>query len=74
MQALGMINDSLRAAAVDNRWLHYVDCNKPFINATGKSLDATLMPDALHPSVGGAHLLASCIAAEVEKHMPASRR
>jgi len=41
--------------------LHYLDCSPRFLSADQKSIDASLMPDALHPSVAGYKLLIRCL-------------
>jgi lysophospholipase L1-like esterase len=41
--------------------LHFLDCGDRFLAPGGRALDASLMPDALHPSAAGYELLAQCL-------------
>ena len=41
--------------------IHYIDCGPDFINAANHSLNATLLPEYLHPSTAGYKVLADCL-------------
>ena len=41
--------------------IHYIDCGPDFINAANHSLNATLLPEYLHPSTAGYRVLADCL-------------
>ena len=42
--------------------MHYTACGWRFLNAESTAVDATLMPDALHPSAAGMERgIAQCI-------------
>ena len=41
--------------------IHYIDCGPGFINAANHSLNATLLPEYLHPSTAGYGVLAACL-------------
>ena len=41
--------------------IHYIDCGAGFINAANHSLNATLLPEYLHPSTAGYRVLADCL-------------
>ena len=46
--------------------LHYIDCGPDFINAANHSLNATLLPEYLHPSTAGYRVLADCLKPAVD--------
>jgi hypothetical protein len=41
--------------------LHFLDCGERFLTEDGFAVDASLMPDALHPNAAGYELLAECL-------------
>ena len=41
--------------------IQYIDCGPGFINAANHSLNATLLPEYLHPSTAGYRVLAACL-------------
>ncbi|KAI3426404.1 hypothetical protein D9Q98_008774 [Chlorella vulgaris] len=51
--------------------LHFIDCGERFFTTDQKSIDAAIMPDALHPNAAGYQLLAECLDPLVTKLMQA---
>lgn len=49
--------------------IHYIDCGDRFLTPDGKSIDAGLLPDALHPNARGYELLAECLDPEIARLM-----
>jgi hypothetical protein len=57
-----------RALAARSKRLHFVGCGGPLLLLSNGSIDAALMPDALHPNAAGYELLFSkCWTAAVER-------
>jgi lysophospholipase L1-like esterase len=65
--ALRGVNARLRDASRRDPKLHYLDCGSRFLK--GKTIDASLMPDALHPNAAGHRVLAACMRPLIAKLM-----
>ncbi|CAK0735294.1 hypothetical protein CVIRNUC_000557 [Coccomyxa viridis] len=60
-EAINTVNNASQALPKEDPMIHYIDCGPDFINAANHSLNATLLPEYLHPSTAGYRVLADCL-------------